>query len=99
MSWFTKAFSGSIGKKIIMALSGLFLVVFLIEHLIGNLLLLSEDKGIYNGYAKFMGDNILISILEYVLFGGFIIHIAYGIYITIQNNNARPIGYKVTNAS
>lgn len=99
MSWFTKALSGSIGRKIIMAASGLFLVVFLLEHLIGNLLLLSDDKTIYNGYAKFMGENIVISVLEYVLFAGFIIHIAYGIIITAKNKQARPAGYAVNNPS
>ena len=99
MSWFTKALSGSIGRKLIMAASGLFLVTFLLEHLIGNLLLLNDDKTVYNGYAKFMGENIVISILEYVLFAGFIIHIVFAIIITIQNKKVRPVGYAVSNAS
>jgi succinate dehydrogenase / fumarate reductase cytochrome b subunit len=99
MSWFTKALSGSIGKKLLMAATGLFLVVFLVEHLIGNLLLLREDPNVFNDYAKAFGENIFIRIMEPILFAGFIIHMTYAAVITVQNNKARPVGYAVSGAS
>lgn len=98
MSWFTKAFSGSIGQKLIMALTGLFLVTFLIEHLLSNLMLLKDDGTDYNNFAEFMGSNPIIKAAEYVLFAGFIFHIVYAAIITAQNKKARPIGYAVSNA-
>ncbi|HEX8547493.1 MAG TPA: succinate dehydrogenase, partial [Cytophagaceae bacterium] len=95
MSWFGKAFSSSIGKKVIMALTGLFLVIFVLEHLLSNLLLLSNDPSDFNGYAEFMSTNIFIRAAEYILFAGFIIHIVYAAIVTYKNNKARPTGYAV----
>ncbi len=77
-----------------MGITGLFLVVFLIEHLIGNLLLLVGPQA-YNGYAEFMGHNILIRASEFILFGGLIFHMADGLMLYFQNRKARPVGYAV----
>jgi succinate dehydrogenase / fumarate reductase, cytochrome b subunit len=99
MSWFTTALSGPIGRKLLMAASGLFLIVFLLEHLLSNFLLLSSDPGGFNGYAKFMGDNIFIRVFEYVLFAGFILHIIVAGVVTYQNKKARPVGYAYNNPS
>jgi succinate dehydrogenase / fumarate reductase, cytochrome b subunit len=93
MNWFRKALSGSIGQKLIMAITGLFLVTFLLEHLLGNLLLLYHDPTIYNGYAEFMGNNPVIKAAEFVLFAGFIFHIVYAAVITAKNKKARPQDY------
>jgi succinate dehydrogenase / fumarate reductase, cytochrome b subunit len=87
-------FSYSIGKKMIMGLTGLFLIVFLIEHLIGNLLLLSGPKA-FNEYAEFMGSNPIIRAMEFGLFAGFIFHIVDGLMLWSQNRKAKPIGYAV----
>ena len=58
-------FNSSIGKKLMMALAGLFLVVFLLVHLGINLtLILFEDPRIFNIAAHFMANNILIKIFE-----------------------------------
>ena len=90
----------SITKKIIMALAGLFLITFLFVHLGLNLTLLLpaseafEINQIFNIAAHFMGTNILIKIFEVVLFGGFLIHILYGLIVQIQNWLARPTRYK-----
>ncbi len=79
-----------------MSLTGLFLIVFLIIHFIGNISLLYDDGGAaFNAYAHFMKHNVLIIIGEYVLFAGFLIHIIQGIVLVIQNKKARPVGYKV----
>lgn len=88
----------SITKKVIMALAGLFLISFLLVHLGINLTLLIPGSGreIFTKAAHFMGTNPLIKVFEVVLFGGFIIHILYGVVLQLQNWKARPQGYKVT---
>lgn len=96
MSWFTRTFTYSIGKKIIMALTGIFLVVFLIEHLIGNFLLLAGDGGkAYAEYSHWAVSNPFIRIVEVFLFFGFIFHIVDGIIVTMQNKKARGAGYAI----
>lgn len=77
-----------------MGLTGLFLVSFLFVHMSGNLLLFKSDGGVaFNEYTRFMTTNGLIRILEWVLFGGFIVHIVYAAILTRQNKTARPDGY------
>lgn len=78
-----------------MAFAGLFLITFLFVHLGINLLLLLPDSDWFNLAAHFMGTNIVIKVFEVVLFGGFIIHIIYGLIVQIQNWLARPTRYKV----
>ncbi|MCO5262166.1 MAG: succinate dehydrogenase cytochrome b subunit [Lentimicrobium sp.] len=86
----------SITKKIIMALAGLFLISFLIVHLGINLLILKNDgREAFNLAAHFMVTNPLIQTMQWVLFGGFIIHILLGVVLQIQNWMARPQRYKV----
>lgn len=92
-------FSSSIGKKLIMSLAGLFLVTFLLLHLGINLLVLLEDPKPFNKAAHFMGSNPLIRIMEYVLFGGFLLHMFYGMLLSLLNWLARPIRYKKANYS
>ena len=59
MSWFTNFLTSSIGKKLIMSLTGLFLILFLKVHLLGNLQLLKDDGGqAFNVYAHFMAHNL-----------------------------------------
>ena len=53
MNWFTKLLSSTLGRKLLMALTGLFLILFLVIHLIGNLQLLKDDEGeAFNVYAQ-----------------------------------------------
>ncbi len=83
-----------------MAGLGLFLVVFLLVHLGINLLLvIFESRDYFNIAAHFMGTNILIKVFEIVLFGGFILHIIYGLIVQIQNWFARPVAYAKTHPS
>ncbi|RYD78954.1 MAG: succinate dehydrogenase cytochrome b subunit [Sphingobacteriales bacterium] len=96
MNWFTRTFTYSIGKKIIMALTGIFLVTFLIEHLVGNLLLLAGDEGVaYAEYSHWAVNNPFIRTVEIVLVFGFLFHIVDGIILTLQNKKARGSGYVV----
>jgi succinate dehydrogenase / fumarate reductase cytochrome b subunit len=83
-------FSSSIGKKLLMSLSGLFLITFLVIHLSLNLFLLVDDGGdLFNAAAHFMATNPMIKIMEPILGLGFLIHIIYGAFLTAQNNRAR----------
>ena len=83
----------SIVRKFIMALSGLFLIIFLITHLVINSLTLASSKDLYNEAAHFMATNPIIYAMQYVLALGFIIHIGMGIKLTIQNKRARSQEY------
>jgi succinate dehydrogenase / fumarate reductase cytochrome b subunit len=88
-------FSTSVGRKIIVAATGLFLCTFLIAHLSGNLLLLAGDGGAkFNAYAEFMGTNPVIRVMEIVMFAGFLGHIVFALGLAMYNNKARPIAYK-----
>jgi succinate dehydrogenase / fumarate reductase cytochrome b subunit len=94
-----KILFSSISKKFIMALAGLFLILFLPVHLIINLMLLKPDPVPFNNAAHFMANFPLIKIFEIVLIAGILIHIFYGILIQIQNWLARPFGYASGNKS
>ena len=76
-----------------MALSGLFLIIFLVTHLVINLLTLFPSKDLFNDAAHFMATNPVIYAMQYVLALGFIIHIGMGIKLTIQNKMARSKNY------
>lgn len=95
----SKLLGSSITKKLVMALAGLFLILFLPVHLGINLLLLKEDPVPFNEAAHFMATFPLIKIFEVVLLATFLIHIIWGIVLQIQNWIARPSRYKVTNYS
>ncbi|QQS52380.1 MAG: succinate dehydrogenase cytochrome b subunit [Bacteroidota bacterium] len=93
-------FYSSIGKKLLMSLMGLFLISFLLVHLGINLLIITQDSfEPFNKAAHFMGTNKVIKIMEFALFGGFILHMVYGAVLSIQNMLSRPVGYKVANNS
>lgn len=102
MNWFTNFFSSTIGRKLLMALTGLFLILFLVIHLIGNLQLLKDDGGrAFNIYARFMTTNPLIKIISYVNYATILIHVIWAILLSAKNRAARGSrGYAVSdNAS
>lgn len=83
-----------------MSLAGLFLLTFLLVHLTINLLILfDESRGLFNEAAHFMGTNPAIQTFQWVLFGGFIVHMIFGIILQIQNWQARPKDYNKKSAS
>ncbi len=95
-----KIFYSSVGRKLVMAMTGLFLFVFLLEHLYGNLLLYKLDGGVaFNDYSAFMAGNMIIRTVEFGLFGGFLLHILDGLFLTLANRKARPVGYAVSHQS
>ena len=89
----------SIVKKYWMALTGLFLCLFLAGHLAGNLQLIFGTSLQFNEYALFMTTNPAVKLLSYLTYISIIFHAIDGIMLTIQNKKARPIGYAKTNGS
>lgn len=97
MSWVTKTLSSTIGRKLIMALTGLFLILFLTGHVAGNLQLFNDDDGeAFNIYAKFMTTNPAVKILSYLTYISIIGHVIFSIWLSRSNKIARPIEYGVS---
>src|SRR5690606_5493146 len=88
----------SLGKKYWMALTGLFLCLFLVGHLIGNLQLIYGTDLQFNQYAHFMTTNPAVKVLSYLTYISILFHAIDGIILTIQNKKARPKGYVKNNA-
>jgi succinate dehydrogenase / fumarate reductase cytochrome b subunit len=101
MKW-SQFFTSAVGRKIVMALSGLFLISFLLVHVglnscIFNDIVNPEDDGsMFNRAAAFMGDSYVIRIIEIGLFAVFILHIIQGYAVEISNRKKRKQGYQVT---
>lgn len=86
-------FSSSIGRKVAMALSGLFLVFFLTQHFVINLTsVIAPDT--FNTWSHFMGTNSIVQFgLQPVLIFGVFFHFIMGIVLELQNRKARPVKY------
>ena len=93
MSWFSQTFSSSVGRKFAMALSALFLVLFLLMHVSVNMLsVFSADA--YNEASHFMGTNLLIQFLmQPILIVAVVFHFAMGFVLEVKNRASRPIKY------
>lgn len=85
-------FSSSLGRKFLMAITGLFLCSFLMIHLIGNVTLFTDPVQ-FNEYTRFMSSNSLIRIMEIVLVVGFLAHIIDAVMLTKANKAAQPVKY------
>ncbi len=93
-------FNSSIGKKLIMGLTGFFLITFLIVHCAINSMIFFNDGGeTFNHWGHFMGANLIIRTAEIGLFVFLLMHIVQGLSLWGQNNKARPVKYRVNNAS
>ncbi len=83
-------------RKIILALTGLFLCLFLIVHLSANcILLLPTDmaRDLYNSYSTFLRESPFIKVVAYALYLSIILHVVYALLITIRNRRAKPDKY------
>lgn len=91
MSGFNKFLHSSIGNKFLVAVTGLFLMLFLVVHLLGNLLLLINEHGgeQFNAYSEIMGTNLLIKVVAWVLYISILAHTVKGIGIWLKNRSAR----------
>lgn len=86
----------SLVKKYWMAFTGLFLCLFLVGHLAGNLQLLASGEGArdqFNEYALFMTTNPVVNVLSILTFASVLFHVIDGIMLTVSNRRARPKGY------
>ena len=90
----------SLGKKLIMGITGLFLITFLVVHVGCNACIFVNDGGVlFNEVAHFMSHNFFIRVMEIVLFAGIFTHIIQALILTLHNKKARPIGYAVNNGA
>ena len=100
MSWLSNFLASSIGKKLVMSLTGLFLILFLLVHLVGNLQLLYDDGGVaFNIYANFMTTNPLIKATSIGLYFFIILHTIQGVVIKRKNVISRLDRYAVKSRS
>jgi succinate dehydrogenase / fumarate reductase cytochrome b subunit len=96
MAWLAKSLNSSLGKKLLMAITGLFLISFLVIHCGLNATIFLNDGGVtFNEGAEFMGTNPLIRTMEIVLFAGLIYHIFDGLSLWLENKKKRPVAYAV----
>jgi len=85
-------------RKSMVAITGLFLCLFLIVHLSANCLLLLPEqtaRGVYNAYSTWLRENPLIMVIAYALYLSIILHVVYALLVTIRNRSAKPVGYAV----
>lgn len=95
MKW-SEMFTSSIGKKWVMALTGIFLITFLLIHVSINACIWANDGGkMFREVAHFFGGTVVIRIIEVGLIAGFLIHIVQGFVLTFQNRSKRKKGYAV----
>lgn len=94
----SKFLLASIGRKFLLSITGLFLLMFIGVHLAINLLLIFDDNGeLFNLGANFMATNPAIKIMEPLLGLGFLIHIIWSFFLEYQNWRARPVKYNKQN--
>ncbi|MBC7903612.1 MAG: succinate dehydrogenase cytochrome b subunit [Gemmatimonadaceae bacterium] len=102
MKW-SEFFTSSVGKKLVMGLTGLFLISFLVVHVGLNATIFNDlpyfeenDNGrMFNKAAHFMGSTVVIRIMEIGLFAGIILHVVQGYVLEFKNRSRRKVGYKV----
>lgn len=95
MKW-SELFTSSVGKKFVMGLTGIFLILFLVVHVGLNACIWAMDGGeMFNAAAHFMGSTVVMRILEIGLFLGFFLHIIQAYVLELQNRKKRAIGYQV----
>lgn len=92
----------SIARKWVMALSGLFLCLFLVGHLAGNLMLLkcsAQTQLDFNEYAHFMTTNPAVQVLRVLTLVSILAHLVMSFKLTAQNKSARSTGYAYSGAT
>ena len=100
MTW-KQVFTSSVGKKLVMGLTGISLVLFLVVHaginacVFADLADSNENGEMFNKAAHFMGSTVLIRIMEIGLFAGIILHILQGYLLTLENQQKRKVAYAV----
>ena len=92
-----RLFSDSIGRKAVMAVTGLLMVLFVVGHMLGNLTIFAGQDGI-NSYAQHLRDLApLVWGTRLVMAAAVVLHLVLAIQITVENSAAKPEKYAVTN--
>src|SRR5262245_38099807 len=87
--------SSTVGKKVVVAVTGIVMVGFLFAHLAGNLLVFA-GADVFNQYSMALKANpVLLWGVRIVLLLSVILHIVFTIQLTVRNKSSRPIGYEV----
>ncbi|MBV9988736.1 MAG: succinate dehydrogenase cytochrome b subunit [Chitinophagaceae bacterium] len=95
MTW-KQVFTSSVGKKLVMGFTGIFLILFLIIHVGLNACIWAGDNGVmFTQAAHFMGGNWVPRVLEIGLFAGLLLHIIQGYMLSFSNQSKRSQGYAV----
>ena len=95
MKW-SEFFTSAVGKKLVMGLTGLFLISFLVVHMGINACIWANDGGqMFNRAAHFMGSTVVIRIMEVGLFLGIFLHIIQGYALSASNQSKRKVGYQI----
>ncbi|MFQ5751861.1 MAG: hypothetical protein ACE5HI_07675, partial [bacterium] len=91
----SKAIWSSVGKKILMAVTGLAMIIFLIEHLSGNLLLFNKNPEPFNEYSHFLiSFGSILIVAELILVAILLFHVISGVSVALGKLRARPVGYQ-----
>ncbi len=98
MSQIVSFVTSSIGRKLVMAITGLLMIGFLVTHMSANLLVIFDPEG-YNAYSHALISNPLIYIAEFGLIALFVGHFVSGFAVTLRNRRARPIAYGENNGA
>ncbi len=89
----------SIGRKVLMALTGFFLMFFLLQHLSINMMSVVSSE-LFNEVSHFMGTNPLVQgLLQPILIFSVVFHFVWGMYLEYQNNQAREVKYAMYKGS
>lgn len=99
MSWLMDKLNSSIGKKFIMAFTGLLLIAFLVIHLLNNLLLFLGPEIFNSNVERLEAVKPIVRVIELLLLLIFIFHIYNALRLWYQNKKANPIKYAVNISS
>ena len=90
----------TLGRKLLMGVTGIFLISFLVVHVgINSCIFLNDHGATFNIAAHFMAHNIVIRVMEVGLFVGLLLHMFLALRLTLKNNKARPVKYAVNNGA
>ena len=95
MNWLVKTFVSSIGKKQVMAVTGLFFCLFITIHLIGNLTIYAGKESFLSYVDHLHSVEALVTLAEFGLIFFAVLHIGMGLYLFFENRMARPVAYAV----
>lgn len=99
MNWLIQVLGSSIGKKMLMAITGLSFCGFLVAHLIGNLFIYGGQDA-FNSYAEHLHAlGPVLNVAEIALLLLFIVHIVTGVFLFLRNLKCRPVRYKINKSA